>query len=54
MKDYRKLCAWFFMPSPSRALSHSFVGGCKFGYKGFQFLCKKCKNCCNGIYNEKI
>ncbi len=54
MKDYRKICGWFFMAYPSRATTNCFVGGCRFGYKGFKFLCKKCKNCYKGIYNEEI
>lgn len=44
MKDYKNACGCFFQGSPSRCLSVYIWGGCKFGYKGFNFLCSKCKN----------
>ena len=45
MKDYRNICGWFFMASPSRLHTNFWRGcGCMCGYKGFKTLCKKCIN----------
>lgn len=44
-KDYFKLCRWFFTASPSRCMLNHIYGGCKFGCKGFKFICNKCTNC---------
>lgn len=44
-KDYFKLCRWFFTASPSRCMLNRTYGCCKFGYKGFKSICKKCVNC---------
>ncbi len=44
-KDYFKPCRWIFTASPSQCMINRTYGGCKFGYKGFKLICKKCVNC---------